>query len=106
MRDEIGPLLQEVLARQADHARYPVRQKSAKGLPKPTTSIERTCRKCGASFLGLAAGKTGEVGIWNDMAWLCSVECAPPKIRAGVRCYGHSRADIGTPMTGGQETQK
>lgn len=30
MSDEIGPLLQEVLARQADHARYPVRQKSAK----------------------------------------------------------------------------
>ena len=28
----------------------PVRQKSALGLPKPTTSIERTCRRCGASF--------------------------------------------------------
>jgi hypothetical protein len=55
--------------------RYPFRQSSAHGEPKPTTTIERTCRKCGASFLGLAAGKTGEVGIWHQMAWWCSVEC-------------------------------
>jgi hypothetical protein len=50
----------------AETPRYPFRQSSAHGEPKPTTTIERTCRKCGASFLGLAAGRTGEVGIWQS----------------------------------------
>jgi hypothetical protein len=62
---------------------YPMRQKSANGEPKPTTSIERTCVKCGASFLGLAFGKTGEVGPWIDWRWYCSVECAPADWQAG-----------------------
>lgn len=55
---------------------YPIRQKSAY-LPNPTTSIERTCRSCGASFLGLSPGKTGERGIWHSQGWVwyCSVEC-------------------------------
>ena len=57
----------------------PLRQRSAKGLPKPHTSIERTCRACGAGFIGLAFGKTGERGIWTNCGqWYCSVECAPP----------------------------
>jgi hypothetical protein len=58
---------------------YPIRQKSAHGQPKPNTSIERRCanRSCGASFIGLAPGKTGEAGIWRDWRWYCSVECAP-----------------------------
>ena len=56
---------------------YPFRQKSAQGQPKPETSIERRCRRCGASFIGLAAGKTGEAGIWHAWHWYCSVECAP-----------------------------
>jgi hypothetical protein len=61
----------------------PLRQRSAKGLPKPHTSIERTCRECGASFIGLAFGKTGERGIWTDCGrWYCSVECAPADVRA------------------------
>jgi hypothetical protein len=53
----------------------PVRQKSAGGIPAPTTSIERCCVRCGASFLGLAYGRTGEVGIWSDWQWFCSQEC-------------------------------
>lgn len=54
----------------------PVRERSARGEPKPTTSIERTCRGCGASFLGLAPGKTGERGIWREpLRWYCSIEC-------------------------------
>ena len=57
-------------------ANWPIRQKSARGEPKPETSIERRCRSCGASFIGLAAGKTGEVGIWRGWRWYCSVECA------------------------------
>ena len=56
---------------------YPFRQKSARGLPRPETSIERTCHTCGASFLGLAPGKTGEVGVWVKWRWYCSIECAP-----------------------------
>jgi hypothetical protein len=56
---------------------YPIRQKSAHGQPKPGTDIERRCRTCGASFVGLAAGKTGEVGIWRGLRWYCSAECAP-----------------------------
>ena len=56
---------------------YPIRQKSVHGEPKPTTSIERCCATCGASFLGLAPGKTGLAGIWTAMSWYCSQECAP-----------------------------
>lgn len=55
----------------------PVRQKSARGIPQPNTSIERRCKTCGASFIGLAFGKTGERGIWRDWSWYCSVECDP-----------------------------
>lgn len=70
----------DVLLRAAETLRVaylPLRQKSAHGQPRPNTGIERTCRTCGASFLGLAAGKTGERGIWDDWHWYCSVECAP-----------------------------
>lgn len=56
---------------------YPVRQKSLNGEPKPLTSIERTCKTCGASFIGSAAGRTGERGIWRDWSWYCSAECDP-----------------------------
>jgi hypothetical protein len=65
-----------VLARMRETATYPIRQKSASGQPKPKTSIERSCRGCGASFIGLAAGKTGERGIWNGWNWYCSEECS------------------------------
>jgi hypothetical protein len=55
----------------------PLRISSARGKPKPSTSIERTCRNCGASFLGLAPGKTGLRGVWREpLAWFCSTECA------------------------------
>lgn len=69
----------------AGRTEAPLRQRSAKGLPKPHTSIERTCRTCGASFIGLAFGKTGERGIWTDCGrWYCSVECAPtPPVAQG-----------------------
>lgn len=66
---------------------YPFRQKSAQGQPKPQTSIERCCHTCGASFAGLAPGKTGEAGIWSsrhDLRWYCSVECAPESVRRGI----------------------
>lgn len=55
---------------------WPIRQKSAAGFPAPTFSIERRCHECGASFLLLAPGKTGERGIWADWRWYCSQECA------------------------------
>lgn len=62
--------------------RYPLRQKSAHGQPRPNTSIERRCEACGASFIGLAPGKTGEAGIWDARPrWWCSVECAPAAVR-------------------------
>jgi hypothetical protein len=64
-----------ILARMQED-KWPLRQKSANGQPRPNTTIERTCRKCGASFIGLAAGKTGERGVWNNWDWFCSVECA------------------------------
>lgn len=61
---------------------YPFRQKSAQGQPKPNTTIERRCQKCGASFIGLAPGKTGEAGIWDNRSrWWCSVGCAPANVR-------------------------
>jgi hypothetical protein len=61
---------------------HPVRQQSARGEPKPLSSITRRCKTCGACFIGLAFGKTGEAGIWHDWRWYCSVECAPPEARA------------------------
>lgn len=64
---------------------YPIRQNSAKGNPKPNTNIERTCHNCGASFIGLAAGKTGERGVWSQLgAWYCSIECTPRHLHAGL----------------------
>lgn len=64
---------------------FPIRQLSALGLPKPSTSIERTCACCGASFLDLAPGSTGERGLWEDWSWFCSQECfdAPRGLRRG-----------------------
>lgn len=62
--------------------RYPIRQKSARGMPRPLNQFTRRCRTCGACFLGLAAGKTGERGIWTEWAWFCSVECAPASQKA------------------------
>jgi hypothetical protein len=54
----------------------PIRQRSAHGQPPPRTGIERCCMGCGASFLGLAPGKTGERGIWTEgLVWWCSEEC-------------------------------
>jgi hypothetical protein len=53
----------------------PIRQTSARGQPKPITSIERVCATCAASFIGLAAGKTGERGLWREWTWYCSEEC-------------------------------
>ena len=57
----------------------PIRVRSPH-VPRPTTSIERTCEGCGASFLGLAFGKTGERGIWRDWQWFCSIECSPENV--------------------------
>ncbi len=74
---------------------FPFRQKSAHGWPRPQTSIERCCRGCGASFIGLAPGKTGEAGIWHAWRWYCSVECAPAEARpAGVAAYD-TAPDVG-----------
>lgn len=56
-------------------ANAPIRVKSANGQPAPKTSIERRCESCGASFLGLAFGLTGLVGIWQEWGWYCSTEC-------------------------------
>lgn len=55
----------------------PVRVRSARGKPPPGSEFERRCQACGASFLGLAAGKTGERGLWDEMHWYCSTECFP-----------------------------
>ena len=54
---------------------YPVRLKSAL---KVTDDYQfaRHCAECGASFLLLAPGKTGERGIWRPpLIWFCSVDC-------------------------------
>ena len=53
----------------------PIRRRSANGQPKPETFIERTCSNCGASFIGLAFGDTGQRGIWRSWTWYCSMEC-------------------------------
>ena len=42
------------------------------------------CHTCGASFAGLAPGKTGEAGIWRFWRWYCSVECAPDVAAAAM----------------------
>lgn len=78
-REDLEALKDGILALAASG--YPFRQKSAQGQPAPKTGIERRCRTCGASFIGLAPGKTGEAGIWDDPHWYCSVECTP----AGAR---------------------
>lgn len=54
----------------------PIRQKSANGEPKPIGSYDRRCKRCKASFIKLAPGKTGERGIWKNWQWYCSQECA------------------------------
>jgi len=55
----------------------PIRQRSCKGEPPPWSEFTRRCRSCGACFIGLAPGKTGERGLWgpNEMVWACSQEC-------------------------------
>jgi hypothetical protein len=55
---------------------YPIRQRSARGVPAEGCQFLRRCVNCRASFLGLAPGKTGERGIWRDWSWFCSAECA------------------------------
>ena len=61
---------------------HPIRQESAHGEPKPS-KFTRRCETCDASFIGLAYGKTGLVGVWSScMNWYCSVECCPQKLRA------------------------
>lgn len=60
---------------------WPIRQQSAHGYPKATWDMERTCCRCGASFLGLAPGATGERGIWiANWWWVCSQECADAEV--------------------------
>ena len=62
-------------SRTGDMSGFPVRQKSAHGNP-PRRRFMRFCHRCTADFLGLAAGKTGERGLWDDSgAWWCSQEC-------------------------------
>lgn len=56
---------------------WPVRGRSAKGEPKAFSRFTRTCARCGACFIGLAPGLTGERGLWDQMTWYCSRECAP-----------------------------
>jgi len=56
---------------------YPIRQKSAVGRPRPESHFERVCGNCGAAFLPLAPGVTGERGISREWRWYCSTECDP-----------------------------
>lgn len=52
-----------------------VRVRSAKGQP-PCRKFMRRCAYCEADFLGLAPGKTGLRGLWDNCGdWWCSVEC-------------------------------
>lgn len=75
-------------------ASHPIRERSARGVPKPNTPIERRCSECGASFIGLAPGKTGERGIWTpDLRWVCSQECHDD--RAETRRITAMRARLG-----------
>lgn len=65
----------------------PIRVRSAKGHPRPNSEIERRCHACGASFLGLAPGKTGERGLWDDWHWYCSIECTPPAVLEQLEAF-------------------
>ena len=58
-------------------ATLPIRQKRAQGTSDTAGQFGRRCVKCGAGFLDLAFGKTGECGLWeaNSMRWYCSQEC-------------------------------
>lgn len=67
---------------------YPIRKKSAQGRPRPLYSITRGCAACGACFLQLAAGKTGERGLWKDWRWYCSLECAQADLVARIEAKG------------------
>ncbi len=61
---------------------YPVRVNSANGQPPNDSEFARSCQTCGASFLKLAAGRTGVRGVWSPtMLWYCSLECAPQELR-------------------------
>lgn len=52
-----------------------IRERSCRGEPAPRSQFARRCRACGADFLGLAPGRTGLRGIWQDWQWFCSREC-------------------------------
>lgn len=54
---------------------YPIREHRPNPTPPPREFMRR-CERCSADFLALAAGLTGERGIWRDGGWLCSRECA------------------------------
>lgn len=55
---------------------YPVRLRSANGLPPLRAAFLRSCRRCHADFFSLAPGKTGERGLWDEcLHWWCSQEC-------------------------------
>jgi hypothetical protein len=73
--DRLEALIGSLGAKPLNVPDWPVRQQSCWGSPKPSTSIERTCQCCGASFLKLAPGKTGLRGLWRDSQWFCSQEC-------------------------------
>lgn len=65
---------------------FPIRQKSCHGYPPPLTTIDRTCATCGAGFIPLAPGKTGERGLWTDtLRWFCSQECHDAKTTKALR---------------------
>jgi len=75
---EADDALRHMLAGRPSQSTWPVRITSAHGKPAERNQFARSCRTCKASFLGLAAGKTGERGLWSRQGWFCSVECAPP----------------------------
>lgn len=55
---------------------FAIRARPVAGAPK-ATQFRRGCGTCGADFLALAPGKTGERGIWRDWIWYCSAACDP-----------------------------
>ena len=69
--DRFDELLDEQLNKAVQ---YPIRQKAAH-TPRPASHFERHCATCGASFVALAPGTTGERGIWRSWVWYCSQEC-------------------------------